>query len=180
MKKLIILLPLALILCFIVGCQDKAAMAELEEFRAQAAVEKQNKETIRNLYEEWQSRNIDALKEMYAPNAKYNHPSAGATPIPFEKALEGIQMYWRAFPDLTLTIEDIIADGDKVVVRFIGRGTHQGDLGNIPATGVKTEAGGIEIYHFEDGKIIEVWEISDTLGLMQQLGMELKLKEGKK
>jgi len=44
---------------------------------------------------------------------------------------------------------------------------------------VKTEAGGIEIYHFKDGKIVEVWEISDALGLMQQLGMELKPKEEK-
>ncbi len=55
----------------------------------------------------------------------------------------------------------------------------QGDLGGIPATGVKTEAGGIEIFHIEDGKIVEVWEISDTLGIMQQLGMELKPKEEK-
>ena len=178
MKKLCMILPLALILCFMVGCQDKEAMAELEEFRAQAAVEEQNKAIIRNLYEQWNNRNVDALKEMHAPNAKYNHPSAGATPIPFEKALEGMQMHWQAFPDLTLTAEDIIAAEDKVIVRFIGRGTHQGDLGNISATGVKGEAGGIEIYHFEDGKIVEVWEISDTLGLMMQLGMELKPKEG--
>jgi steroid delta-isomerase-like uncharacterized protein len=180
MKKLLFVISLALILYFMVGCQDNAVMAELEEFKAQAAVEEQNKAMIRNLYEQWNSRNTDALTEMHAPNAKYNHPSTGATPIPFEKALEGIQMYWQAFPDLTLTVEDIIAEGDKVVVRFIGRGTHQGDLGNIPATGVKTEAGGIEIYHFEDGKIIEVWEISDTLGMMHQLGMELKPKEGEK
>ena len=180
MKKLLMILPLALILCFMVGCQDKAAMAELEEFNARAQLEEQNKALIRNLYEQWHSRNIDALSKMHAPNAKYNHPSAGATHIPFEKALEGIQMYWQAFPDLTLTVEDIIAEGDKVAVRFIGRGTHQGNLGGIPATGLKTEAGGIEIYHFKDGKIVEVWEISDALGLMQQLGMELKSKEGEK
>ncbi|MGB6867660.1 MAG: ester cyclase [Candidatus Aminicenantaceae bacterium] len=178
MKKLFMVLPLALILCLVVGCQDKEAMAELEEFKAQAAVEEQNKVLIRNLYEQWHSRNIDALTEMHAPNAKYHHPSAGATPIPIEKALEAMQMYWQAFPDLTLTVEDIIAEGDKVVVRFIGRGTHQGDLGGIPAKGLKTEASGMEIYHFKDGKIVEVWEISDALGLMQQLGMELKPKEG--
>ncbi len=177
MKKLCIILPLALILCFMVGCQDKEAMAELEAMKAQAEVEEQNKELIRNLYEHWHSRNIDALTEMHAPNAKYNHPSAGATPVPFEKALEGIQMYWQAFPDLTLTVEDIIAEGDKVVVRFIGRGTHQGDLGGIPATGLKTEAGAIEIFHIEGGKIVKVWEISDTLGIMRQLGMELMPKE---
>ena len=86
-------------------------------------------------------------------------------------------MYWKTFPDLTLTIEDLIAEGDKVVVRFIGRGTHLGDLGSIPATGLETEAGAIEIFHIKDGKIVEVWEISDALGLMQQLGMELQPKK---
>ena len=96
MKKLCMILPLALILCFMVGCQDKEAMAELEEFRAQAAVEEQNKAIIRNLYEQWNNRNVDALKEMHAPNAKYNHPSAGATPIPFADALASFP---RPHPD---------------------------------------------------------------------------------
>jgi len=177
MKKLSMVIPFVILLCFIFSCQDKEAMAELEAMKAQAEVEEKNKELIRNLFEQWHSRNIDNMRKLYAPNAKFNHPSAGATPIPFEKALEGIQMYWQAFPDLTLTIEDLIAAGDKVVVRFIGRGIHQGDLGGIPATGMKTEASAIEIFHIEDGKIVEAWEISDTLGLMQQLGMELKPKE---
>jgi steroid delta-isomerase-like uncharacterized protein len=179
MKKILMILPLTLILCFMVGCQDKAAMAELEEFRAQEAVEEQNKELIINMYEQWHNRDIDALREMHTPDAKYHHPSAGTTPIPFENALEGFQMLWEAFPDITITVDDIIVAGNKVAVRFIGRGTHQGNFGGIPASGLKTEAGAIEIFRIEDGKIVEVWEVSDTLGLMQQLGMELKLKEEK-
>jgi steroid delta-isomerase-like uncharacterized protein len=171
------LLALALILCFMVGCQDKEAMAELEAMKAQAEVEEQNKELIRNFFEQWHSRNIENMSKLFAPDAKYNHPSRGAIPFPFGEALEGIQGFWKVFPDLTVTIEDLIAGGDKVVVRFIGRGTHQGDLGGIPATGMKTEAGAIDIFHIVDGKIVEVWEISDRLGLMQQLGMELKPKE---
>jgi len=177
MKKLLMVSPFVILLCFTFGCQDKEAMAELKEFRAQAEVEEQNKELIRNLFKEWNNRNIDILNELYAPNAKFYHPSAGTTPISFEKAIEMIKMNWQAFPDLTLTIEDLIADGGKVVVRFIGRGTHQGDLGSISATGIKCEAGAIEICRIEDGKIGEVWEISDTLGLMIQLGMELRPKE---
>ncbi len=89
-------------------------------------------------------------------------------------------MLWQAFPDLTVIIEDLFAEGDKVVVRFIGRGIHQGNFGGIPATGIKAEALAIEIFHIRDGKIVEAWEISDRLGLMQRLGMELKPKEGKK
>jgi steroid delta-isomerase-like uncharacterized protein len=177
MKKLCMILPLALILCFMVGCQYKEAMAELEAMKAQAEIEDQNKALISNFFEQWHSRNIENMSKLFAPNAKYNHPSRGATPFPFGEALEGIEGFWKVFPDLTVTIEDVIADGDKVVVRFIGRGTHQRDLGGIPATGMKTEAGAIDIFHIVDGKIVEVWEISDRLGLMQQLGMKLKPKE---
>lgn len=179
MKKRLVILPLALILCFMVGCRDKEAMAELEEFRAQAALEKQNEELIRNFFEEWNKRDMDKINEMYAPDAKYHHPSLGASSVSFEEAFEGIKMFWQAFPDLTVDIEDLIVKGNKVVVRFIGRGTHQGDLEGIPATGNKTEAGAIEIFDVENGKIIEAWEISDRLGLMMQLGMELKPKEEK-
>ena len=179
MNRLLIIAS-TLILCFMVGCQDKEAMAELEELKAQAEVEEQNKVLIHEMYEHWHNRNIDALAVMHAQNAKYNHPSAGEEPIPIEMALEGFQMLWEAFPDLSLSVEDVIADGDKVVVRFIGRGTHEKDYGGIPATGRMTEASAIEIFHIEDGKIVEVWEISDTLGLMMQLGMELRPKEGEK
>ncbi len=180
MKKLLIVFPLVILLCFSFGCQNKEAMSELEKFKVQAEVKKQNQVLIRNFFEEWNNRNTDILNELYVPNAKYHHPSIGSTPISFEEAIEMIKMFWQAFPDLTVTIEDLFADGDKVVVRFIGRGTHQRDLGGIPATGLKTEASAIEIFQIVDGKIVEAWEISDRLGLMQQLGMELKLKEGKK
>jgi len=177
MKKLCMILPLALIICIMVGCQDKEAVAELEEFQAQASVEEQNKEIISNFFKEWNNRNIDILYEMCAPEATYFHPSVGTAPISFEKAFEGIKMFWQAFPDLTVTIEDLIAEEDKDVVRFIGRGTHQEDLGGIPATGNKTEACAIEIFRIKETKIVEAWEISDRLGLMQQLGMELAPKK---
>jgi len=178
MKKLPAILPLALILCFMVGCQDKEAMAELEEFKAEAALEEQNSELIRSFFKEWNNRDMDKINEMYAPDAKYHHPSLGTSSVSFEETFEGIKMLWQAFPDITVDIEDLIAKGNKVVVRFIGRGTHQEDFGGIPATGNKTEAGAIEIFRIENGKIIEAWEISDRLGLMMQLGMELKPKEG--
>ncbi len=180
MKNLLIVFPLFILLCFSFGCQDKEAMSELEKFKVQAEIEEQNKVLIRHFFEEWNNRNINILNELYSPNAKYHHPSIGSEPISFEKAMEMIEMFWQAFPDLTITIEDIFAKGNKVVVRFIGRGTHQGDLGGIPATGIKTEASAIELFHIVDGKIVEAWEISDRLGLMQQLGMKLKPKDGEK
>jgi len=68
MKKLFMILPLALILCFMVGCQDKEAMAELEEFKAQAEVEEQNKDVVRKFLEELDRENIDNVMELFAPN----------------------------------------------------------------------------------------------------------------
>jgi steroid delta-isomerase-like uncharacterized protein len=163
-------------LYFTFGCQDQEAISELKMFKTQAETVEQNKVLIRNFFKEWNNRNIDILSEMHATNAKYHHPSVGSSSIPVDEMMESVNMLWKAFPDITVDIEDLFAEGDKVVVRFIGRGTHQEDFGGIPANGVKTEASAMEIFHIVDGKIMEVWEISDRLGLMQQLGLELKPK----
>jgi predicted ester cyclase len=80
--------------------------------------------------------------------------------------------YREAFPDLQTTIEDMVAEGDKVVVRFRGRGTHQGETEAFgPPTGKRMEMTGITINRVSDGKIVEAWTNSDALGMMQQLGL---------
>jgi len=66
-----------------------------------------------------------------------------------------------------------------VIIRFTARGTHQGDLEGIPATGNEMELSSITILRFENGKVVEGWQETDTLGMMMQLGMELKPKEEK-
>ncbi|MDH3680723.1 MAG: ester cyclase, partial [Acidimicrobiia bacterium] len=76
-----------------------------------------------------------------------------------------------AFPDLSCTVEDIIAEGQKVMVRFIVRGTHLGAFRGVPATGKKIEMGGISLERCAGGKIVEGWHYSDALGMLQQLGM---------
>jgi steroid delta-isomerase-like uncharacterized protein len=75
-----------------------------------------------------------------------------------------------AFPDLQLTVEDIIAEGDKVMVRFTGRGTHKGVFLGIPPTGKAVIWAGINIYRLAGGKVAETWQLSDALGLLRQLG----------
>jgi len=174
MKKLI-LIPL--VLFFIISCQDKKANEEPEKLKIKAELTEQNKALIRDFYEGWNNRNTNVMLELHAPNAKYHHPSVGSEPILFEEAIEQMKMLWDVFPDITIDIEDLFAEENKVVVRFIGRGTHTKDFGGIPVTGIMTEASGMEIYHIKDSKIAEVWEISDRLGLMQQLGMELQMKK---
>src|SRR5258708_38594660 len=82
-----------------------------------------------------------------------------------------LSMYLTAFPDLHFTIEDIIAEGDTVVVRFTFRGTHQGDLMGIPPTGKQVVVTGIDIICAANGKVVEEWVNRDELSLLQQLGV---------
>ena len=176
MKKHYMILPLALILCFMVGCQDKEALAELEEFRAQAEVEEQNIELIRKANETWSQRNYEKIREFAAPNFAYYSPSS-SKPMNLDEVIERVKMFYEAFPDFTVSHEEIIAKGDKVVVREIVRCTHQGELFGIPPTGNEIESSEIAILRIENGKIAEVRLESDYLGFMEQLGMELKPKE---
>jgi steroid delta-isomerase-like uncharacterized protein len=79
--------------------------------------------------------------------------------------------YLAAFPDVRLTIEDMVAEGDKVAVAWTGEGTQQGELLGIPPTGKRVRVMGISIYRLAEGKIAEQWEQWDRLNLMQQLGV---------
>jgi predicted ester cyclase len=87
---------------------------------------------------------------------------------------EGVKQFYAmsvaAFPDQQTTIEDVIAEGDKVVVRATFRATHQGDLFGIPPTGRSVTMPWISIYRLANGKIVEHWYEDDQMGLMQQLG----------
>ena len=180
MKKLCIILTLTLILCFMVGCQDKEAMAELEEMKAQAEVEEQNKELARKMFEAWGKGDFETYKELLAPDYANYYPSRSTTPMSQEETIEIRKMLQKAFPDISWSIEELIATEDKVIIRFIERGTHEGEFMGIPATGNKYETSGISIRCIENGKVVEEREELDKLGLYQQLGMELKPKEGEK
>ncbi len=76
-----------------------------------------------------------------------------------------------AFPDLHVTPEDVIAEGDSVVARLTSRGTHQGEFQGIPPTGKQITLTGIEVFRIADGTIAERWGEFDFLGLLQQLGV---------
>jgi steroid delta-isomerase-like uncharacterized protein len=180
MKKLLMILPLALILCFVVGCQDKAAMAELEEFKAQVEVEEQNKELVKSMSIAWSQGDFEAYKTGVAPEYLWYTPSRSTEPMSLEDTIEFGKMMHNAFADITFNIEELEAVGDKVISRYIMRGTHVGEFQGIPATGNKIESSGIIISRIEKGKIVEDREEFDNLGLMMQLGMELKPTEGEK
>jgi len=180
MKKLFMILPFALILCLMVGCQDKEAMTELETFKAQAVVEEQNKELVKGLIEEFNKGNVENWRELFAPEFGYYQPSMTAEPMSIEQTIEAFQRVYKGFPDYSWNIHELIAKGDKVIAWTVFTGTHEGEYGGIPATGHNIRLSIISIFQFKDGKWIETREEENILGFMQQLGMELKPKEGDK
>ena len=176
MKSVIMVLPFALILCFIVSCHDKAAMAELEDFRAQTALEKSNKALAeRFINSAFNKPDLDELKEILSPNY-IHHPQLG-TDESLDDALRGLQERTTMFPDQAITIEDMFVKGNKIALRVIFSGTYSGDIEDSPATGKKVKMRAFMIIHVDNGKITEDWGGRDLLSLYQQLGFELKPKE---
>jgi steroid delta-isomerase-like uncharacterized protein len=155
-------------------------MAELEEFKAQAEVEEQNKELVKREWEAWSKGDFETYKELLAPDYACYFPSRSTKPMSLEETIEIRKMLQKAFPDISWSMEELIATEDKVIMRVIERGTHKGEYMGIPATGNKYENSGISITRIENGKVVEQWEELDLLGLMQQLGMELKPRETEK
>lgn len=110
------------------------------------------------------------IDEVYDPGLVWHEPDRDIEGL--EEARQFIDMYKTAFPDLGATVEDVIAEGDKVVTRVTLRGTHQGEIEEFgPPTGRRIELEGITIHRIENGKIVEEWETYDNLGAMQQLGL---------
>jgi steroid delta-isomerase-like uncharacterized protein len=93
-------------------------------------------------------------------------------PAPVDREMHKtlVTMFRTAFPDWQETVEDVIAENDRVVARVVGRGTHLGDFQGMPPTGRRVEAHGMGIARIADRRIAEAWAAYDALGLMQQLG----------
>ncbi|MGD9711737.1 MAG: ester cyclase [Thermomicrobiales bacterium] len=79
-------------------------------------------------------------------------------------------MVWSAFPDIHLSVEDVVADGDRVAARYQISGTHDGEFMGIPTTGKPIAVNGMTIFRFADGKVVERWQFLDTMAMMTQLG----------
>ena len=115
-------------------------------------------------------RNLDILEEVYDTDLVWHEPDQDIQGM--EEARQFVSMFLSAFPDLQATVEDAIAEGDKVVTRWTLRGTHQGEIEEFgPPTGKQIEVKSITIHRIEDGKIVEEWERYDNLSIMQQLGL---------
>jgi steroid delta-isomerase-like uncharacterized protein len=138
-----------------------------------------NKALVRRYVEEvLNKKNLALVDELFA-STFIDHDSS----MPEANGPAGVKrlaaMVHLGFPDLHFTIEDMVAEGDKVVYRYSVRGTHENDFMGIVATGKQINMTGIHIYRVGDGKLQEEWENWDMLGLMRQLGVLPQQGQGK-
>ena len=132
----------------------------------------ENKALVRRLYEEvWNKRRVELVDELMSPSHAMhdNHlPDSGVGPEAYKR---NVARYVTGFPDLRFTVEDMVAENDKVAVGWTISGTHKGEFRGISPTGRKVSVEGITINQIAGGKIMDSYVSWDALGLMQQLGV---------
>jgi steroid delta-isomerase-like uncharacterized protein len=132
-----------------------------------------NKQRLQRLYDElFNAGNLDVAHELIAPDAVDHEelPPGLSGTIP-EQLQQFVSLYRSAFPDLHLTVHDMIGEGDRVVARVTITGTHQGEFLGMSATGKPIDVQLIDIVRFDDaGMMVEHWAETDNLGMLQQLG----------
>lgn len=130
-----------------------------------------NKAVIERFFEDvFNRQSEEAAAEVLAPSFVAHHPA-------FPDGIRGVQglmqmvgMFRAGFPDLHYVTDDLVAEGDRVAVRWHATGTHTGAFMNVPATGNEVVVTGTDIFRVEDGQCVEAWVNSDFFGLFQQLG----------
>ena len=131
----------------------------------------QNKALVRQLVEEIFNRgNISLADELLAPDFVEREELPPGMPRDREGVKLLTTMLRSAFPDFKATIDDIVAEGDKVVIRQTWSGTQKGEFMGVPPTGKSVSFGVIDILRIAEGKFVEQWGLMDSMAMMQQLG----------
>ena len=126
----------------------------------------------RRLIEElWNKGNLDFAEECFTSDYVYHDPASPEEIRGPEGFKQNVAAVRAAFPDFHMQIVDQVAEGDRVVTRYVTTGTQEGELTGIPPTGKRVEVAGMGIDYFSGGKIAESWEYYDVMGIMQQLGV---------
>jgi len=131
----------------------------------------ENKALVRRFSEEvWGKGNVDVVYDIF--EADYvRHDLRPGNPLPGPEGQKRIALDFRAaFPDVQMSVDLVVAEGDMVVMRWTAEGTHTGAWGKIPPTGKRAAFSGVNIFRIRDGKVVELWNHRDDLGLIQQLG----------
>jgi len=136
----------------------------------------ENIEALQRASLRFKARDLDGHLELYSPSVIHHGFSSRIRP-----GVPGLRDHYtnllKGFPDMRVDIDDIIADGEKVVHRFTFNGTHKGEFLKIPATGKTVRTSGVHIHLFSGGKCAEVWQILDTFGFLSQIGAVPQLRE---
>ena len=136
----------------------------------------ENKDVVRRFIEECVNTHRAELLADYVDGGLRAHPGTpGAAPDTegLDGLREAFQRFRTTFPDLHITLEDMVAEGELVAVRWTATGTHSGDLAGIAATGTQVRWAGTDMYRFADGRIVEWWRNDDSVWLLHQLGRDL-------
>ncbi len=169
MKKVSFLLPV--VFCFMISCQDKQVIADLEACKTQKEIEKLNKSVVQSYWNgKWNERRPEILDELLTQDV-IHHGSSDINGIEEYKQVYG--MYLSAIDESHIEIEKLIAEGDFVMSQARIQGKQNGPLGDIPPTGNEITLGIFTVFRLVDGKIAEEWEIMEELAMMIQLGFEL-------
>ncbi len=142
----------------------------VEETTATGGLAEQSR---RLLEESFNEGKFELLDQLIAPDAVDHDPARPARLRGLrgpEVLRRSVEMYRTAFPDVRLTVDEVIDGGDKVAVRWHAEGTHRGELEGLAPTGVRATVTGLSIDHWQNGKIVESWTEWDNLGLGRQLG----------
>jgi predicted ester cyclase len=132
------------------------------------SIEEKNKAHIRRMYQIFNRRQLDRYPEIYTPGYIEHYPDRD---VSLDQVIKEGNQFVVAFPDLVSTIEDMVAEGDKVAIRVTHRGTHQGKFMGIAPTGNKIEVTNTAIFRITGGKCADCWATIDSLRMMQQLGV---------
>lgn len=136
----------------------------------------ENEDTVRRLVEECVNANRpEALDRYVAADVRVHPGTPGAAPgtvgiAALEQAFRG---FHQVFPDLSITLDDLVAADDRVAVRWTARGTHSAALAGVAATGTAVRWGGMDLYRLVDGRIVDWWRNDDVLELLKQLGRDV-------
>ena len=134
------------------------------------SVEQRKALVRREIADVWHKGDLAVIDEIYAADFVNHSPFPGTTPDR-DGLKESVKAYRGAFPDIRLTIEDLIAKGDRVVERVMAAGTRTGEVMGVAPTGKRIEIPVITINRFAGGRIVERWSVADMLAMMQQLGV---------
>ena len=127
-----------------------------------------NKNLIRRYVATWNSGDLEALSQFWAPEMRHHTRSRSHD---FEGVRKIVTDFGEAFPDLHFELEDIVAEGDRVVTRMRATGTHTSDYMGVPASGRSIDCQVMGIARIENGKMAEHWGVTDELAIMQQIGL---------